>query len=274
MLVPMHTLRRKRCPPLLVLDDALRDCVLEGRYHEGTHAIPLSAIRGTLDRCCDFDGCFKAQRRELENTLERYCAGFRDKDYALIDVLCVRDAVFVSDGHKRVAAARRAGAEYIDADVTCVVLACRGRNRRAGVRPRSSRRCSSGGRRSTSRRPSASWPSRRLVFSEVGVPGAPTQHGAFIERLNLAHESAAPLGSAPVQSLERLVNGGRRDHRRGCCAGAAPRADEFDLDRRGCRPHRGASRHGREQAEAEPCGPLAGVSARAAARKSSKASRA
>jgi hypothetical protein len=85
-------------------------------------SIEIDRIIGTLDRCCDFDRCFHPMRHDLAVRVGGVARAFPDGAFPPIDVVQVDQAYFVVDGHKRVAAARRAGVEVIDADVTRLVV--------------------------------------------------------------------------------------------------------------------------------------------------------
>lgn len=110
--------RGRTCGPLLELDELQRLLGLNERAHLGTRAIPVAAIVGTVGRCCDFDRCFHPLRPTLRESTAAVRAAFADGAVPAIDVFKVGDAYFVSDGHKRVAAARAAGTEFVDAQVT------------------------------------------------------------------------------------------------------------------------------------------------------------
>ena len=110
--------RGRTCGPLLELDELQRLLGLNERAHLGTRAIPVAAIVGTVGRCCDFDRCFHPLRPALRESTAAVRATFADGAVPAIDVFKVGDAYFVSDGHKRVAAARAAGTELVDAQVT------------------------------------------------------------------------------------------------------------------------------------------------------------
>ena len=110
--------RGRTCGPLLELDELQRLLGLNERAHLGARAIPVAAIVGTVGRCCDFDRCFHPLRPALRESTAAVRATFADGAVPAIDVFKVGDAYFVSDGHKRVAAARAAGTELVDAQVT------------------------------------------------------------------------------------------------------------------------------------------------------------
>jgi uncharacterized ParB-like nuclease family protein len=105
------------CGPLLELSDVSARLGLAGRSDGGFQTIPIDAIVGTVDRCCDFDRCFHAQRGDLPKRVAAIARVFPDGALPPIDVVQVDRAYFVADGHKRVAAARGRGDATIDAHV-------------------------------------------------------------------------------------------------------------------------------------------------------------
>ena len=113
----------RHCGELLELDDLRRRLSPSGESHVGLRAIEVDRIIGTLDRCCDFDRCFHPVRADLAARVGGVARAFPDGAFPPIDVVQVDRAYFVVDGHKRVAAARRAGVEVIDANVTQVDVA-------------------------------------------------------------------------------------------------------------------------------------------------------
>lgn len=110
--------RGRTCGPLLELDELRRLLGLNEQAHLGSRAIPVAAIVGTVGRCCDFDRCFHPLRPALRQSTRAVHDAFADGAMPAIEVFKVSDAYFVSDGHKRIAAARTAGIEFVDADVT------------------------------------------------------------------------------------------------------------------------------------------------------------
>jgi hypothetical protein len=106
------------CGPLLELADVRRRLRLAAASDQGLQTIPISDIVGTEDRCCDFDRCFHPLRQQLAQGVSAVARAFPSGDFPPIDVGRVDRAYFVIDGHKRVAAARALGVEFIDAHVT------------------------------------------------------------------------------------------------------------------------------------------------------------
>jgi hypothetical protein len=109
---------QKRCGDLIKLDElARRCCLFSAQAPIGVGAIPIDAISGTVGRCCDFDRCFNP-RPHLRRAVDAVHDAFPDGAVPPINAFRLDDEYFVLDGHKRVAAARAAGAEFVDADVT------------------------------------------------------------------------------------------------------------------------------------------------------------
>ena len=105
------------CGPLLELA-VIRDRLgLEAGSYGGVRTIPVAAIVGTVDRCCDFDRCFHPQRGDLGARVAALTRAFPDGAFPPIDVVQVDRAYFVVDGHKRVAAALALGVDTVDAQV-------------------------------------------------------------------------------------------------------------------------------------------------------------
>jgi ParB-like nuclease domain len=111
-------IRQKRCGSLSRLGELGRCCSFSAQAPIGLHAIPIDAISGTIGRCCDFDRCFNPMRQHLRHAVDVVHDAFPDGAVPPIEVFKLDDAYFVLDGHKRLAAARAAGAEFVDADVT------------------------------------------------------------------------------------------------------------------------------------------------------------
>jgi hypothetical protein len=105
------------CGELLLLDDVRSRLRPTGESFVGLWPIEIDRIIGTVDRYCDFDRCFHARRADLGSRVSAIERTFPAGDVPPIDVVQVDRAFFVIDGHKRVAAALRAGVEMIDATV-------------------------------------------------------------------------------------------------------------------------------------------------------------
>ena len=105
------------CGLLLELAEISARLGLAGGSDHGLHAIPVDAVVGTVDRCCDFDRCFHPRRGDLPTRVAALARAFRARAFPPIDVVQVDRAYFVVDGHKRVAVARARGDATIDAHV-------------------------------------------------------------------------------------------------------------------------------------------------------------
>jgi hypothetical protein len=106
------------CGPLLELGQIQRQLRLGPAVHEGTDTIAAATIIGTVGRARDFDGCFHPLHPALRKRLDDIVKEAPSMLDEAIDVVRIDRAYFVSDGHKRVAIARRSDREFIDARVT------------------------------------------------------------------------------------------------------------------------------------------------------------
>lgn len=103
---------------LLELDEATARLRPSRACYVGVRPVKLSEIVGTDSRARDFDRAFNARRPELRRRREQVERAFPSGAFPPIVVSKLGNAYFVVDGHHRVAAARRRGAESIDAEVT------------------------------------------------------------------------------------------------------------------------------------------------------------
>lgn len=108
------------CGPLLELGWLSRQLHLGTPVVEGIATIPVAQIVGSVQRGRDFDGCWHPTGPRLARTIDEIAAAQPAALDEPIDVVRVDRAYFVSDGHKRVALARRTGREFIDARVSHV----------------------------------------------------------------------------------------------------------------------------------------------------------
>jgi hypothetical protein len=106
------------CGPLLELGQIQRQLRLGPPVFEGDATIEVAQIIGTVSRARDFDGCFRPIHDVLRKRLEDVAKANPPTLDEPIEVVRVDRAYFVSDGHKRVALARRDGREFIDARVS------------------------------------------------------------------------------------------------------------------------------------------------------------
>jgi hypothetical protein len=106
------------CGPLLELGQIQRQLRLGPAVHDGTETIAVAQIIGTVGRARDFDGCFHPLHPALRKRLDDIVKEAPSTLDEAIDVVRIDRAYFVSDGHKRVAIARRTDREFIDARVS------------------------------------------------------------------------------------------------------------------------------------------------------------
>ncbi len=102
---------------LIPLDEVSRRLGLKGQSYVGVRAIQIERIIGTVDRNQDFDREFRPRRGHIGQRLASVRRAFPDGAFPSISVFEIGGSYFVSDGHKRVAAARRMGMDSIDAEV-------------------------------------------------------------------------------------------------------------------------------------------------------------
>jgi len=102
---------------LIPLDEVSRRLGLKGRSYAGFRPIPVERIIGTVDRDQDFDREFRPRRGHIGQRLASVRGAFPAGDFPPISVFDIGGSYFVSDGHKRVAAARQMGIASIDAEV-------------------------------------------------------------------------------------------------------------------------------------------------------------
>jgi hypothetical protein len=109
---------QRDCGPLLELGQLRRQLRLGAPIAEGPATIAVEQIIGTVNRAQDFDGCFRALNERLAKRLRDIQAANPTSLDEPIEVVRWDRAYFVSDGHKRVAIAKRTGREFRDARVS------------------------------------------------------------------------------------------------------------------------------------------------------------
>jgi hypothetical protein len=89
------------------------------RHTIGIQAVPLDRIRGSENRCHDFDRDFNPlSSHTRDRWLSIATARLRGASLPTIDLIQLGNEYFVRDGHHRVSVARALGEAYIDAHVT------------------------------------------------------------------------------------------------------------------------------------------------------------
>jgi hypothetical protein len=75
--------------------------------HEDVQDIPLAQIKGTVNRCCDFDCEFYPLREELEDRWVRVASmTLQEHSMPPVELIQRGDVYYVQDGHHRVSVAR------------------------------------------------------------------------------------------------------------------------------------------------------------------------
>ena len=106
------------CGSLLELAHIQRQLRLGPSVFEGTDTIAVEHVIGTAQRARDFDGCFRPIHPALRKRIDEIAEAAPPMLDEPIEVVRVDRAYFVSDGHKRVAIARKEGREFIDARIS------------------------------------------------------------------------------------------------------------------------------------------------------------
>lgn len=103
---------------LLPFEEVSRRLRAAARSYRGVQEIPIERIVGSVNRSDDFDRDFRSRRTLSRARLDQLRSAAATGPLPAIVVFEVGGAYFVEDGHHRVALAREAGAEFIDAQVT------------------------------------------------------------------------------------------------------------------------------------------------------------
>jgi hypothetical protein len=106
------------CGPMLELRHIQRQLHLGAPIDEGIETIAVAHIVGSAGRARDFDGAFHPVHRALQKRIDEIRAASPTAMDEPIEAVRIDRAYFVSDGHKRVAIAKRDGREFIDARVS------------------------------------------------------------------------------------------------------------------------------------------------------------
>ena len=103
---------------LLNLGEMQKTVEVTTRSHGGLKLVPIEKIRGSLNRCHDFDRDFRPLQ---EYTEERWItiaiAHSRDECLPPVELVELDDTYFVTDGHHRISVARMMGQREIEAEV-------------------------------------------------------------------------------------------------------------------------------------------------------------
>jgi hypothetical protein len=94
---------------------------LQDSYFAGRQVVPLAQVRGTEQRCRDFDAEFRPlQEHTRERWLQIAMAYEAERPLPPVDLVQVGEVYYVRDGHHRVSVARALGQTFIDATVVRV----------------------------------------------------------------------------------------------------------------------------------------------------------
>lgn len=108
----------RRGQPLLCMEGFYRRARINHAYYAGVQSVPVSAIRGSVGRCGDFDVEFRPLRsHNRERWINIAVAREQEMPLPAVDLVRVNDTYFVVDGHHRVSVAKARGQFSIDANV-------------------------------------------------------------------------------------------------------------------------------------------------------------
>lgn len=103
---------------LLNLAEVQKQAAVKSRAHGGIKLVPIEQIRGSLNRCHDFDTEFRPLQ---EYTQERWItialAHSREESLPPVELVKLDDTYFVTDGHHRISVAKMMGQREIEAEV-------------------------------------------------------------------------------------------------------------------------------------------------------------
>ena len=104
---------------LINLGEVQKRVKVDTRAHGGIKLVPVEKIRGSINRCHDFDADFRPLQ---EYTKERWVnialAYSRDEGLPPVELVDLDDTYFVIDGHHRISVAKMLGQREIEAEVT------------------------------------------------------------------------------------------------------------------------------------------------------------
>ena len=104
---------------LINLGEVQKAVKINARAHGGIKLVPVEKIRGSINRCNDFDAEFRPLQ---EYTKERWVnialAYSRDESLPPVELVDLDGTYFVIDGHHRISVAKMLGQREIEAEVT------------------------------------------------------------------------------------------------------------------------------------------------------------
>ena len=113
----------RRCFCLTDLDAVLEQSSIRASHYAGVKTVDIHRIRGTQGKSDDFDAEFhpinnRTRSRWLSIALEK----LRGHDLPPVELVQVDDIYYVRDGHHRISVSRTLGQQFIDAEVTVMML--------------------------------------------------------------------------------------------------------------------------------------------------------
>jgi hypothetical protein len=113
----------RRCTCLIDLDDVLEQATVQSSHYAGLKTVDIRNIRGTQGKAEDFDSEFHPTN---ERTRSRWLAIALEKlsgrDLPPVELVQVDDIYYVRDGHHRISVSHSLGQQFIDAEVTVMML--------------------------------------------------------------------------------------------------------------------------------------------------------
>ncbi|MBE2224974.1 MAG: hypothetical protein IAF02_25770 [Anaerolineae bacterium] len=110
---------RRRPFQLFDLETVKQQCQISNQHHAGTLSVPVKQIRGSDDRCHDFDyGFHPRQSHSRQKWLSVAMTHLAGDPLPPVDLVQVSGVYFVRDGHHRISVARALGQQEIEAVVT------------------------------------------------------------------------------------------------------------------------------------------------------------
>lgn len=104
---------------LINLGEAQKRVQVKNRAHGGLKLVPIDQIRGSINRCNDFDADFRPlQEYTKERWINIAVAHSRDESLPPVDLVELDKTYFVTDGHHRISVAKMMGQREIEAEVT------------------------------------------------------------------------------------------------------------------------------------------------------------
>lgn len=113
----------QRCACLIDLDKVMEQATVQSSHYAGLKTVDICRIRGTQGKADDFDAEFhptneRTRSRWLSIAIEK----LRGHDLPPVELVQVDDVYYVRDGHHRISVSRSLGQQFIEAEVTVMML--------------------------------------------------------------------------------------------------------------------------------------------------------